>query len=208
MLQKDQGDSLEILDDLGDEVPPEREGRVSKDKGLLSRPEVRFGLAGAGGLLLLLVILLASGGSGVKQEDLERLNKRLDQLDQRFAKLEQPDKRLQTLEGHIGSLQQGLAKQEGADRALRERLDKLSQQVEKTLERPAPPPPQAKTPGVKEVQKGLRTEEAKKYHTVKKGETLYEISKKYKVTVEQLKAWNGIKGKEGISPGQRLVVSS
>lgn len=44
-------------------------------------------------------------------------------------------------------------------------------------------------------------------HTVVKGETLYSISKKYKITIDQLKQWNGIY-ESGIKPGQVLVVST
>ena len=42
-------------------------------------------------------------------------------------------------------------------------------------------------------------------HTVKKRETLYSLSKKYDVTVEELKAWNNLKGNT-IKVGQKLKV--
>ena len=46
-----------------------------------------------------------------------------------------------------------------------------------------------------------------KYHTVKKGETLSGIAKKYHVTVNNLKKWNNLKSNT-IRPNQRLRVSS
>lgn len=43
-------------------------------------------------------------------------------------------------------------------------------------------------------------------HTVIQGETLFAISKKYGVTVDQLKSWNGIGRENIISIGQKLVI--
>ena len=42
-------------------------------------------------------------------------------------------------------------------------------------------------------------------HTVKKGESLGSIAKKYGVTVSNLKKWNRLK-KETVHPGQRLTI--
>ena len=44
------------------------------------------------------------------------------------------------------------------------------------------------------------------YYTVEKGDTLYQISRKYRVNVAQLKDWNNLLGST-IIIGQRLVVS-
>lgn len=45
------------------------------------------------------------------------------------------------------------------------------------------------------------------YHTVSKGETLFSISRRYGVTVDQLKSWNNIGSQNIISIGQKLVVN-
>lgn len=45
----------------------------------------------------------------------------------------------------------------------------------------------------------------KKYHTVKKGESLGTIAKKNKVTVTQIKKWNSLRS-DNIRAGQRLIV--
>ncbi len=47
--------------------------------------------------------------------------------------------------------------------------------------------------------------EVKKTHTVKSGEKLSTIAKKYGVTVTDLKSWNYI-GKKGIRPGKKLTI--
>lgn len=44
------------------------------------------------------------------------------------------------------------------------------------------------------------------YHTVSQGETLFAISKKYGVTVDELKKWNNIGSQNIITIGQKLVI--
>lgn len=48
---------------------------------------------------------------------------------------------------------------------------------------------------------------SKKTHIVQEKETLYSISKKYNVTVEQLVKWNKIKPGQSIQPGMELLVT-
>jgi membrane-bound lytic murein transglycosylase D len=45
------------------------------------------------------------------------------------------------------------------------------------------------------------------YYTVKKGDTLGAIAKKYGRTVKQLMAWNGLKNANSLRIGQRIRVS-
>lgn len=52
---------------------------------------------------------------------------------------------------------------------------------------------------------GTKTITVKKYHVIRSGETLSRIAQKYKVSVNQLKAWNGMRSTKIIS-GQKLVV--
>jgi flagellum-specific peptidoglycan hydrolase FlgJ len=50
-----------------------------------------------------------------------------------------------------------------------------------------------------------RTSEKKKLYTVRKGDTLYSISKKHKITIAQLKFWNQLDS-SAINPSQKLRV--
>ncbi len=59
----------------------------------------------------------------------------------------------------------------------------------------------------KEVNKLLGLDKGSKvYYTVKKGDTLSGIAKKYNTTVQQLVSWNNIKNKSLIRVGQKLRV--
>lgn len=44
-----------------------------------------------------------------------------------------------------------------------------------------------------------------KTYTVQKGDTLYNLSKRFNVTIEQIKTWNGL-AEEGIKIGQKLIL--
>jgi len=62
---------------------------------------------------------------------------------------------------------------------------------------------QVKIPGAGET---VAVSTVAKTHTVEKGETLYQLSKKYGVTVNQLRDWNNITG-NNIQVGQTIKVS-
>jgi LysM repeat protein len=45
-----------------------------------------------------------------------------------------------------------------------------------------------------------------KYHTVKKGDTVYSIAKKYGTTAAKLLKWNGLKSAKALKVGKKLKV--
>ena len=49
--------------------------------------------------------------------------------------------------------------------------------------------------------------ESKIYHTIEPGQTLYSISKRYNVTVDELKSWNGISENE-VKSGMTIIVGT
>jgi membrane-bound lytic murein transglycosylase D len=46
-----------------------------------------------------------------------------------------------------------------------------------------------------------------RYYTVKKGDTLYALAKKFKVTTAILSAWNNLTEKVALKPGKRIIVA-
>ncbi len=64
-------------------------------------------------------------------------------------------------------------------------------------------------PDVPTIEKKVNIKKTRpRYHTVADGETLYQISRKYDVSVEELKRMNSLGPEMIIKPGQRLVVGS
>ena len=47
-----------------------------------------------------------------------------------------------------------------------------------------------------------------KYHTIKKGDTLWDISIKYHSSVAEIKKWNNITNSYRLKPGKKLIVGS
>lgn len=46
-----------------------------------------------------------------------------------------------------------------------------------------------------------------RYYTIKKGDTLYSLAKKFKVTTSILAAWNNMTAKVALKPGKRIIVA-
>jgi len=44
------------------------------------------------------------------------------------------------------------------------------------------------------------------YHTIKSGDTLWDLAKKYNSSVNQIKAWNSISNSYRLKPGKKLIV--
>jgi LysM repeat protein len=118
-------------------------------------------------------------------------------LQSKIASLEE---KIMGLEKQVADLQ-GKSVTGGPDRSLAHRVEVLSQKVEElekkaqlTTETNAKPSPPKANP--------------KRYHTVHKGETLSEISKKYGITLEELRKLNGLSRSQPIRTGQKLLVSA
>ncbi len=141
----------------------------------------------AGGILYFLG--RQPGSSGV-----EPLQSKVIALEQRIVGLE---KQIAELRGKIST--------PGPDLALLQRVDALSQKVE-GLEKQKPPAPEPKAKPPTAPKPAASVE--KKYHTVQKGETLYGISKKYGISVEELRKLNNLSKDPSLHTGQKLLVSS
>ena len=46
-----------------------------------------------------------------------------------------------------------------------------------------------------------------KYYTVKKGDTLATLAKRFNVTARILSAWNNMKTKVALKPGKRIIIA-
>lgn len=135
------------------------------------------------GVLFLSVTVFAFGGCGreTPKEDLGLINGRLEQLENKIAQLE----------GQSIETKESMAKLDSYLKTLEERIDTLNQEIEK-----APVPK-------KTVSRGK-----KQYHKVILGETLYSISKKYGLSVDEIRMLNNLKQNQPIQPGQKLMVTT
>jgi membrane-bound lytic murein transglycosylase D len=64
-----------------------------------------------------------------------------------------------------------------------------------------------KTAAPEAVQPEQANAEGIRYYIVKKGDTLYSLAKKFKVTTSILAAWNNLADKVALKPGKRIIVA-
>ena len=131
------------------------------------------------------------------------------------------ESRLEQLEGRLGSLEgDGALSQTGGSGSqlilLTERLDQLeanmTAQMNNMVKELNTPPPKTASQAVQKAatpkQLPAEDKEAKaKMHTVKQGDTLYRISRRYNLSVDQLREYNKLGAKAAIYPGQQLNVA-
>jgi LysM repeat protein len=196
------GSDEEAEGDLG------REDYYSRSTGVLqNKSNLPYIIGGVGLVIIviLFVIILSGSSDGVKLEQLQALEKRIEQLEKRMATLggmDQALERIDNSEKELGLIMERLDRFEGTvttqiDQIIKE-LGKLHQKTGSV------PAPKAKTP--QPVAKST-TEKKMKVHEVSAGETLYSISRRYGLTVDQLREYNKIGPQNAIRPGQKLKLS-
>jgi len=198
-------DSKEIIDDMSNDLADEGIGRRRSNTCAPNRSPFSKMILGVGiVIVVLMVILVFRGGDNVSKEEFKSLGSRLDQIERRLASYEAAEKKISSFESQFQTISQSLARVDGADKTLRERMDRLALQVEK-LATPPGPAPKATTPP---PQKTPPPKSTSRYHEVAPGETLFQIAGKYSVSVEDLRRLNKIKPGQTLQPGQKLLVST
>ena len=156
-------------------------------------------------LIVLSVVVIARTYSLAEKVQLLALESRLEQMENRLG----------LIEGEGGFAQTG--GQGNQLILLTERLDQLEANMTARINsmanqlNAAPAKPVAKATTKTEAAvpaPDLEKETKAKIHTVKQGETLYRISRRYNLSVEQLRQYNELDPKASIYPGQKLKVSS
>ena len=156
-------------------------------------------------VIILLYILLPTGSSNQDKAKLSGFDARLDQLEKRMLKLESVGERVLNLEKSLkdnGTIEKRLDRLEASLAKRMDQVDKELLQMRKNLEskkiqKSTPPPP---------TQQKKATTEPAKQHIVKKGDTLYSISRKYGLSIEQLRKKNSLDKNSVIFVGQKLNV--
>jgi LysM repeat protein len=148
-------------------------------------------------LVMLVIVLVLIFAVGINYFITKRPAEGEAMLQSKITSLEE---KITGLEKQVADLQ-GKSVTGSPDPSLVHRVEALSQKVEVlekkaqlTTESKAKPASPKATP--------------KRYHTVHKGETLSEISKKYGITVEELRKLNSLSRSQPIRTGQKLLVSA
>jgi LysM repeat protein len=150
-------------------------------------------------LLVVILVLIFAGGifyflsKRPTGGEVSSLHLKVTALGQKTTGLE---KQLAELQGQISTV--------GKDPAFLQQVNALAQRVE-ALEKREQAADESKAKPSPSSKRAVSTE--KRYHTVQKGETLFGISKKYGISVEELRKQNNLSKDQPLRTGQKLLVS-
>lgn len=195
----------EIVDDLGYTPKGGKNQRSGSSTGQ-SRASTYLILVGVV-LFVAVAAFFLMGRNGNPTEELASIQARLNRLeermvglnrlDERMVGLNKLDERMTRLEGLKGL--KGLAGLEDRINRLEKDAKDLQQEIQKTASRNVAPPS-------KKAALEVKQEVKQQYHTVRPGESLYMITRKYGISMEKLCQLNKITPKKSIQPGQKLLV--
>ncbi len=192
---------------------------------LLKKSELSAIFIGAG-LITLIVFFVFFKSTGQKSKDPAVAPVDVQSIEERMVALEKLVNLQNPQDGTHAPLDSYTARVERVEAALYVKFDlvvnrlttlekglaglekKLNKNLEQsTRAKPAPPVKKVakKTASAKKAPAKVATKTAVR-HTVKKGETLYSISRHYNTSVKNLRALNKLTATAGIFPGDKLVV--
>ncbi len=190
-------DALESREDL-------YHGSSSNASGERAFKHIYIAIGGFLILIVLSVVVIARTYSLAEKVQLLALESRLEQLENRLGSINGEGGLSQT----AGSGNQLILLTERLDQLeanMTARINSMANQLNTAPAKPVAettPKTEAATPAP-----ALKKEAKTKIHTVKQGDTLYRISRRYNLSVEQLRQYNKLDSKASIYPGQKLAVT-
>ncbi|MBW2284752.1 MAG: LysM peptidoglycan-binding domain-containing protein [Deltaproteobacteria bacterium] len=199
---------MEFIDGPDSELDAESESALRRrpsryPSGMWGAVAVAAGIALLGGLFL--GYFFGGDGDSPMSEDLKSISAGVESLENRIERLESLDDRLAQLERQGTGLRQSQARSQDKVKSLSKQLNIVSERVRKLESRTAAAPKRSATKSTT-VSKTQSTK-TPKYHEITAGDTLYRISIKYGITVDELCRLNNISRKQVLNQGKKLIVS-
>ena len=157
-------------------------------------------------LLILLILLFARNRSTALENRIVALENSVKNLEQMVDKLNVVDNRVAQVWEQAQTFQQFKERFDRSEAALTSRMDQIVinlGSLQKQMSRVRTQ--KAKTSKTAKVSKKTT---GNRYHTVKPGETLYQIAPRYGLTIKKLRQLNKLGESDTIYPGQKLVVGN
>jgi len=181
-----------------------------KKGGLLNKSKSLFGLligAIIALIVALLVLIMGGGARRAGSQQLAQLEERIQTLEERLDKFEAIDEKVTRIWEQAKSFETFKDRFERSEASMSLRMDHLTMSLEsmqKQLSKlHAPVAAAAKAAAPKTAPSSAPQTQ---YHLVASGDTLYSISKKYNLEVDQLLQLNHMQPDSVIQPGQKLIV--
>ena len=199
----------DLMNDLADEIEENKNSRILRDRrpSLQTISQGKILLFGGAGLvvLIILILFLFLGGDRGSKQDLSFIEARLGRIEDRIKNTGVQEDRIREIEEQQKAFRQSLLVMDRSLRTLKEDFNQLTVAYESLQQKKAPAPPKAEVS--QPVKKEATPQPKTGYHVVSRGETLYRISKKYGISVDELRRLNHMDPNSLIHPGQELLVS-
>ena len=195
-------------DDTDGEEDLSRQDYYEDQTGLFHNKLNRTYIIGGIGLVILVVLLvmvLTGPSDVVERQQLQALEDRIQQLEKRITTTGVMDEALGRIDSNEKELSLIMERVDRFEGTVTTQIDQIIKELgnlhQKAGTAPAAkvktPPPAAKPAPEKQT----------KVHEVRAGDTLYSISRRYGLTVDQLRTYNDIGKDAAIRPGQKLKLS-
>ena len=188
-----------------------REEYYETQPGLLQDKKFLPFIIGGIGLVIIVILLVMvlSGPSGeVDRMQIQALEEKIQGLEQKLATVGVIDQVLNRIENNEKEIHLFMERVDRFEGTVSTQIDQIIKELGALHRKTgSAPTPQA---GAKATQPAAKPPAEKKIevHQVKAGETLYSISRRYGLTVDQLRTYNNIGKDAAIRPGQKLKLSA
>ena len=138
--------------------------------------------------------------------DLTAIQGRLDLIEKRLTRLEEMEDKIVSLIKEEKNLLDYVAEIDKSGKYQAQRLDELSQKVDRLEKTMTPAPAKSQSPlTIQRMPSPLATG---RYHEVRSGDVLYQIAQQYGTSVDELCRLNNMSPNQVIYPGQKLLVAT
>jgi cell division protein FtsB len=164
---------------------------------------IPFSWFGVFALIFIIFLILVLGGTLGKVVGFEN---RLKNLEEQIVRFQDIDDKLTPILEQAQALEQLKDRFDRLEASMTLRMDHIVTGLNDLQKKIAQVKPK-KTQVLKPAAVAKKTPK-KRYYTVRPGDTLYNISRKYGLTVKKIRALNKLSDKAVIHPGQKLIVGS
>jgi len=169
------------------------------------RPERPFILIGIGLIVLIVVFIALIMKDPVKEENpFEAYETKVKKKKKKIVRLEKSVDRIAALNERTKIVEQFIHQLNRSDATLSSRLDAISGELQHMKKQ---------IPTTKNIRAAVakpapvaKKQAVIRYHTVRSGDTLYGLSRRYNIGLNELKRLNKLGSKAVIHPGQKLIV--
>jgi LysM repeat protein len=185
----------------------------SASEAFRKRPGMPFVMGGVGLVVLaiLLVLGLTRPKSTVDRQYLQTLEARVQQLQENMEALDELDQALERVGEQQRALEELNKKLTRLEQTVTTQIDQIIKELgvlhQRTAEKTAAGAPAPKSAAGKQTDAPQDVQSTAQFHQVRSGETLYRISRRYGLTVDQLRSYNNLAPDAAIYPGQKLKLN-